>query len=189
MRSFDPKDEWHVYEMAWTPNYIAWSVDNKEVRRIKSDEAAVKHMKRGQSIQMNFWTPTFESWADGFEETNMPWYTLYDFVEAYTWNAETNGFDFAWRDDFDTFDAHRWQKSDNTTFAANSTTFRGTQTYVQDGNLVLKMEPDAPWDVFGVHRYEPTLVVPEQTQPAPEHTGAKGKKGGKGDTHQDVAMH
>ena len=27
-RSFDPKDDWHIYEMAWTPEYIAWSIDN-----------------------------------------------------------------------------------------------------------------------------------------------------------------
>jgi len=74
----------------------------------------------------------------------MPWYVLYDYVETYTYNGETNGFDFRWRDDFNDFDARRWHKSDNTTFDANSTTFRASQSYIDSGHLVLKMEPDVP---------------------------------------------
>ena len=142
-RGFDPADDWHIYEMAWTPDYIAWSVDNKEVRRVKNDDPSVQYMNKGQSVMMNFWTPTFESWGKGFNSADMPWYVLYDYVETFTWNSETKGFDFHWRDDFVSFDANRWHKSDNTTFDANSTTFRASQSYVRDGHLVLKMEPDA----------------------------------------------
>ena len=25
--AFDPKDDWHIYELDWTPNYISWSID------------------------------------------------------------------------------------------------------------------------------------------------------------------
>jgi beta-glucanase (GH16 family) len=141
--AFDPKDDWHIYEMAWTPDYVAWSIDNKEVRRVKNDDPSIKYLNKGQSVMMNFWTPTFESWGKGFNAADMPWYVLYDYVETYTWNSETSGFDFHWRDDFVTFDAERWHKSDNTTFDANSTTFRASQSYIGDGHLVLKMEPDA----------------------------------------------
>ena len=35
---FDPKDEWHVYEMEWTPDYISFTVDGFEVRHIDSNE-------------------------------------------------------------------------------------------------------------------------------------------------------
>jgi len=91
---------------------------------------------------MNFWTPTFDSWGKGLDAKDMPWYLLYDYVETYTYNSETSGFDFHWRDSFVTFDTNRWHKSDNTTFDANSTTFRASQAYIDNGNLVLKMEPD-----------------------------------------------
>ena len=47
MRNFDPKSDWHIYEMAWTPEYIAWSVDNKEVRRVTSSDAAVSAISKG----------------------------------------------------------------------------------------------------------------------------------------------
>jgi len=112
---------------------------------------------------MNFWTPTFESWGKGLDAKDMPWYVMYDYVETYTYNNETRGFDFNWRDNFTTFDTNRWHKSDNTTFDANSTTFRASQSYIQDGSLVLKMEPDHQEQLHGPHAYEPTHVEPVQT--------------------------
>lgn len=33
LQGFDPGTNWHDYEMVWTPEYIAWSVDGVEVRR------------------------------------------------------------------------------------------------------------------------------------------------------------
>ena len=33
LRNFDPGTNWHDYEMVWTPEYIAWSVDGVEIRR------------------------------------------------------------------------------------------------------------------------------------------------------------
>ena len=175
-RSFDPKNEWHVYEMAWTPEYIAWSIDNKEVRRVKSDDPSVKYMGKGQSVMMNFWTPTFESWGKGFNGADMPWYVLYEYVETFTYNQKTKDFEPHWRDDFVHFDAERWHKSDNTTFDANSTTFRSSQAYTKDGHLVLKMEPDVRGPLHhGEHR-SPTTVIPVQAEPAYEHKAAPGKK-------------
>ena len=104
---FDPGNDWHIYEMAWTPDFISWSVDNKEVRRVNSPDPAVDLVNKGQSVMMNFWTPTFDSWGKGFNAADMPWYVLYDYVETYTYNAETKGFDFHWRDDFNDLDPQR----------------------------------------------------------------------------------
>jgi len=185
-RTFDPKDEWHIYEMAWTPEYVAWSIDNKEVRRVGTDDPSVAKLKKGQSVMMNFWTPTFESWGKGFQPADMPWYVLYDYVETFTYNNETKGFDFHWRDDFITFDPNRWHKSDNTTFDANSTTFRASQAYVNDGHLVLKMEPDTIEKLHPGQHVMPTEVEPVRSEPTYEHTPAKGQKAKKGDEHYDV---
>ena len=164
---FDPKNDWHIYEIAWTPDFIAWSIDSQEVRRINKDDPSVKFTSKPQSVMMNFWTPTFESWGKGLDSRDMPWYCMYDYVETYTYNYDTKGFDFHWKDDFTTFDTNRWHKSDNTTFDANSTTFRGTQAYIDKGSLVLKMEPDIIENLHGVHRFDFPMSEPVKTEPTP----------------------
>ena len=138
---FDPKDEWHTYTMEWTPDYISWSVDGHELRHIKGDDPSVQHMAKEQSLRMNFWTPTFHSWGHDLDASDMPWYLLYDYVEVFTWNAETNEFDLHWRDDFDKFEDKRWHKATGG-FDANSSIFHPENVSVKAGNLVLKMEPE-----------------------------------------------
>ena len=123
---FDPLDDWHIYEMVWHPDFISWSIDGHEVRRIVGEDPAVRYMNKAQSLMMNFWTPTFDAWGHGFHPVDMPWYCIFDYVETYHYNFDTNGFDFHWKDDFDSFDASRWHKSDNTTFDHNSTIFRAS---------------------------------------------------------------
>lgn len=186
MAGFNPKDEWHIYELAWTPEFISWSIDHKEVRRIKSDDPSVKLTNKGQSVMMNFWTPTFDSWGAGLDAKDMPWEVVYDFVETYTYNQDKKTFEFNWKDNFDTFDTNRWHKSDNTTFDANSTTFRASQVYIGEGNLHLKMEPDHPENVHGVHRFDAPKVESVKTEPTPSHAMMKGEKARKGDEHYDV---
>ena len=185
--SFDPKNDWHIYEMAWTPEFIAWSIDNKEVRRVTKDDPSIKFTDKPQSVMMNFWTPTFESWGKGFDAKDMPWEVEYDYVETYVYNSETSGFDFNWRDNFNTFDTSRWHKSDNTTFDANSTTFRASQAFIKEGKLVLKMEPDHDGDIHGEHRFDHPQVEHTMTMPTPEHRAEKGKKTTKSDEHYDIA--
>ena len=139
---FDPKDDWHVYEMEWTPDYVSWTIDGHEVRHSTHDrDSAVDHMHKAQSLRMNFWTPTFDSWGHDFNAADMPWYVLYDYVEVYHYNSETNEFEFNWRDDFEKFEAGRWHKASGG-FEANSSIFHPDNAYTKAGNLVLKMEPE-----------------------------------------------
>ena len=121
--SFDPKDEWHTYAFEWTPNYISFSIDGKEVRHMDANSHdAIHFTNKAQSLRMNFWTPTFHSWGDGFDPSDMPWYVMYDYVEVYTFDEKNNEFNFAWRDDFNAFDSGRWHKASGG-FDANSSIF------------------------------------------------------------------
>ena len=140
-RNFTPHDDWHTYEMEWTPDYISFSVDGHEVRHLPATSVeAVNYLNKAQSIRMNFWTPTFHSWASGFDPIDMPWYLLFDYIEVYTYDELLHQFDFHWRDDFDAFDSGRWHKASGG-FEANSSVFYPSQVYTSGGNLVLKMEP------------------------------------------------
>lgn len=127
--------------MEWTPDYISWSVDDKEVRHVNAGDPAVDNMRKEQSLRMNFWTPTFHSWGQGLDAADMPWYLLYDYVEVYNYNEDSKKFELNWRDDFDQFDETRWHKASGG-FDANSSVFHPENVSVKAGNLVLKMEPD-----------------------------------------------
>jgi hypothetical protein len=74
----------------------------------------------------------------------MPWYTRYEYVEAYDYKGkdEETGedlFELRFKDDFDNLDTERWALG-NHSFDDNSATFVPENAYVEEGNLVLKME-------------------------------------------------
>ena len=89
---------------------------------------------------MNFWTPTWYPWNEKFSDADLPWEVKYDFVETYTWNSHTGGFDFYWKDDFSSFDNSKWYMSDNWGFEGNSSLFVTSQVSNKDGNLVLTLD-------------------------------------------------
>ena len=89
---------------------------------------------------MNFWTPTFHSWGKGLDPADMPWYVLYDWVEVYNYNPSNGQFDLDWRDDFQRFDYSRWHKASGS-FETNSSVFVPENVYVENGKMVIKMEP------------------------------------------------
>ena len=109
------------------------------VRRTE-DTPDVKFLTKAQTLMMNFWTPTFSGWGDDLDDSDMPWYTRYDYVKVEKYNTETGEFEEHWQDDFDSFDQTRWYKSEDWTFGGNSTTFWWSQVSVENGALVLKME-------------------------------------------------
>jgi len=133
-------DEWHEYEIVWKPSYIAWSLDGVEVRRETRSNEAVRDMDKFSLLYMNFWTPEWDTWGRGLDDSTMPWYARYDYVEAYDWDESNDAFVLRFRDDFNTLDRSIWRVSDPWTFDDNSTLFVDEHTYVQDGNLVLKMD-------------------------------------------------
>ena len=138
---FDPHDDWHTYEMEWTPHYISWHVDGHEMRHVDLRDPAVDMLHKAQSLRMNFWTPTFHSWGAGLSPIDMPWYVLYDYVEVFTYDEEQNAFKFHWRDDFDSFDSGKWHKAAGG-FESNTSVFHPANAYTSGGHMVLKMEPE-----------------------------------------------
>lgn len=139
--AFNPHDEWHTYEMEWTPHYISWHVDGHEMRHVDLRDPAVDMLHKAQSLRMNFWTPTFHSWGAGLSPIDMPWYVLYDYVEVFTYDEEQNAFKFHWRDDFDSFDSGKWHKAAGG-FESNTSVFHPANAYTSGGHMVLKMEPE-----------------------------------------------
>ena len=99
--------------MQWHPDYVRWLVDGKEIRNTTKWDRAIKYLDKPQTLMMNLWNPQFPDWAAGFDDSDMPYEAMYDYVETYVYNKKTKNFDLHWRDDFDYFDEGKWMKSDN----------------------------------------------------------------------------
>ncbi len=136
---FNPKSDWFTYSVEWTPDYVSWYINDKLVRKTEGTED-VHFLEHDTQLMMNFWTPVWSPWNDYFDDAEMPWYAKYDFVEVYDYNHDKKDFTLRWRDDFNTFDTKKWYASDNWGFENNSSLFMSSQVYVEDGNLVLKMD-------------------------------------------------
>jgi beta-glucanase (GH16 family) len=44
----DPDDDWGVYEFQWTPDYISWLYNGKEIRKVEksSNNPEIEYMTR-----------------------------------------------------------------------------------------------------------------------------------------------
>jgi len=92
-------DEWHTYEIIWKPDYVQWTVDGKPIRTVNGG-AAADYQTKPQNLFMTYWSPTMSGWGDGFNDSTMPWYLFYDWVEVHTYDTKTKEFSLEWREDF-----------------------------------------------------------------------------------------
>ena len=138
--NFNPHEDFHTYAFEWTPDYVAFFVDEQSVRWI--DNFYVDSLYHYQKIMMNIWQPIYEEWVGPFNPGILPVYAFYDWVKfcAYvpgTGNTGTdNNFIQLWEDEFDNWDTNRWQKA-NHTFYGNNCDFIYENVVFQDGYMIL----------------------------------------------------
>jgi beta-glucanase (GH16 family) len=134
--TFNPHTAFHVYAFDWTPEYIAWSVDGKEVYR--DSGAYVKEMNKPQKMMMNLWISNAPGWAGPWADTILPVQSEYEYVKYYELNDKKKEFRLKWTDEFDDWDGGRWSKASHT-FEENLCDFAPENARVQNGMLVLSL--------------------------------------------------
>ena len=90
----------HTYSCEWTVDYIAWSLDGKEIRRETGETAAAfaQNASAGMQIHFNLW-PGDASFGGNFSPSILPVHQYIDWVQ---FSSYANGaFTVAWREDFD----------------------------------------------------------------------------------------
>jgi hypothetical protein len=137
---FNPHEDFHTYAFEWTPDYVAFFIDDQSVRWI--DNFYVDSLYHYQKIMMNIWQPIYEEWVGEFDEDILPVYAYYDWVKYYMYVPGTgnygtdNNFFLLWGDEFETWDTDRWQKA-NHTFYGNNCDFIYDNVVFYDGYLIL----------------------------------------------------
>jgi len=92
--------EFHTYKYEWTPEYIAWFVDDVEIRRETGETATAyaENATAGMQIRFNIW-PGNASFGGVFDPSVMP---LYQYIDWVQYSAYADGaFELEWREDFD----------------------------------------------------------------------------------------
>ncbi len=143
--NFNPAEDYHIYAFEWTPTYVAWFIDGKEVHRQKG--AHIEALNLPQKIMMNIWYPEYSNWSGEFKAESLPAFAYYDWVSYYSYTPGTgdygtdNNFSLNWKDDFDSFDSERWQKASHS-FGGNGCDFIPENILFKDGKLILCLTDD-----------------------------------------------
>ena len=138
---FNPHLDFHTYGFEWTPDYVAWFIDDEEVYRQTGDY--IEELHYSQKIMMNIWNPAYDDWVGIWDERVLPRFAFYDHVSyaSYTpgeGNIGTDSnFTLMWQDDFNLFDSSRWEKSHNHGWGGNQSLFIEENVVFQDGYMIL----------------------------------------------------
>jgi len=127
-------DAYHTYSIEWTPGRVRWLVDGQVVRDTQGGQAS--ELISPAQARFNFWPPNIPAWVGPWDDSILPVHMFVNWVEYHSWNG--SGFDFQWRDDFNSFDTGRWGKAD-WTFAENRADFAPANAVTVNGFLVLSM--------------------------------------------------
>ncbi|XXY50749.1 family 16 glycosylhydrolase [Sorangium sp. So ce269] len=127
-------DGYHTYGLEWTPDYVAWTFDGREVRRTTG--AQVGTLRNPQGLRMNLWSSDVVEWVGAFDDSVLPQHQFVNWIKYYRYN--NGGFELAWEDGFDSLDGARWSKAD-WTFDGNRVDFDPQNVTVKDGTLVLSL--------------------------------------------------
>lgn len=112
---FNATEDFHLYAMIWTPEYISWEIDSVEVRRdyVGEKKGQVEFMTEQQSLRFNLWASKSIAWVGKFtggELANGPVAQYIDYVRVYKYDEATKTFAMEWQDDFDgnELNSDRW---------------------------------------------------------------------------------
>jgi beta-glucanase (GH16 family) len=134
--------EYHTYTIEWTPDYIAWYVDNKLIRKDTADKSqqVVDLRDMPQTYRMNLWIAVWEDWVGKFDKKVLPLYQFVNWIKYYEYTPgkgdNKSDFTLKWTDDFDSFDSKRWGKGD-WSFEGNLVDFSYSNIVVKDGYLII----------------------------------------------------
>ena len=148
-------DTFHTYGLEWTPDYVAWFIDNVELRRDTSK--VVDELTSPETYRFNTWISCAPGWAGTIDRSALPQYQYVDWIEYYRYDTGT--FTLDWRDDFETFDDTRWSKA-TWTFDCNEVTFTPDNVTIESGKLVLALtDPNPPSSVDRIKGSESMEVM------------------------------
>ena len=120
---FDATQDFHLYAIVWTPEYVSWEIDSVEVRRdilggahgTHADADQVAFLTEDQTLRFNLWASKSAAWTGKWAGgVGLPVEQQIDYVRVYSYDTATKGFTMLWQDDFngEDIDYERWGRGD-----------------------------------------------------------------------------
>lgn len=148
---FHASEDFHLYGIVWTPEYIAWEIDSVEIRRDvignpdnrKHDQVAF--INQEQSLRFNVWISGSTGWVGKFTGEELaagPQIQYIDYVRVYTYDTTSKAFTFKWQDDFDgdDLDWDRWARGN---WEMEKVMYRPENLVVKDGMAQMILDREA----------------------------------------------
>jgi hypothetical protein len=118
---FDATQDFHLYAIVWTPEYVSWEIDSVEVRRdpiglsrgSHADADQVAFLTEEQSLRFNLWASKSAAWTGKWDGgIGLPVEQQIDYVRVYSYDEATKGFTMLWQDDFngEDIDYDHWDR-------------------------------------------------------------------------------
>lgn len=164
----------HTYAFEWTPDYVAWFVDEKELRReTGADSIAFRDnaSEEGMQFHFNVW-PGDATFGGNFSETILPIHQYINWVQ-YSSYKKDGEFTLEWREDFsgstlpEGWDVGTWPSP------KNKSTHEPLNVTFKDGYAILSLTKD---DAMGNAGANP--MDPEGPGPIDEPSTGSGGSGG-----------
>ncbi|MDR1729501.1 MAG: family 16 glycosylhydrolase [Prevotellaceae bacterium] len=132
---------YHTYAIEWTPDYIAWFIDDVEVRRATT--AQVTDLRDTDlGLRFNLWISSETSWVGPFNPQLLPANQFINWIKYYEYapgeGDNNSDFKLSWQDDFDMFNTTRWKKG-NWTFDGNLAYLTPSNINVKEGMLIISL--------------------------------------------------
>ena len=109
---FDGTEDFHLYAVTWTPEYVSWEIDGVEIRRdplgqthgTHADADQVAFLTKDQTLRFNLWASKSAAWVGAFtgdELADAPKAQWIDFVRVYSYDTASKTFAESWVDEFE----------------------------------------------------------------------------------------
>jgi len=77
--NFDASNTYHEYSILWTPDYICWEIDGKEVYKTSKDIP-----RRRMKLMFNIWASKSNEWAGKLNPAVLPASMEIDYIKIYS---------------------------------------------------------------------------------------------------------
>jgi endo-1,3-1,4-beta-glycanase ExoK len=164
--AFDLCGEYHVYTYEWTPEYIAWLVDDVEIRRDTGEPATAfaENTPDGMQLRFNVW-PGDETFGGEFDPAILP---VYEYIDWVSYSSYANGvFQEEWREDFTDGDVPSGWSVGSWDSPKGLSTHDSNNVGFKDGYVILALTDD---DATGFVGADPR-ATDTQAPPVPSTSG------------------